>query len=448
MVQRPLFNPEEIFDRPIGRYELFFSVLDMSSLDKTNCLGRKPVSRSAIARALIFKNLRSIANLSDLSNELYERPALASVLGFIPGDRPVPVERFSCFLKDTDNKALQEIRILLIRKLIQLGVIKGKYLSVDSCPILANVKENNLKTSVRYRFLKDRPPKNDSDCRLGVFPTFKSGKTQVEFFWGYRNHIINDCVSELPLAEVTLPANVRGTHVVIPQLEFVKDSLYLNPAAVIADSEYDSSAIIEYIVTSLGARPRISLNPRRCVPSTTKIDTLGVPICIAGFKMISRGIFWDKDKKRKRHKFVCPIKGSKKFAKDHPYCPWFHPSFLEGNGCYRYIRVDVDESIRAAIDYQSESFKGILIREQVVKEYFQDCFQYLCKNPLLLELQLLLIYAQYHILLYWLLPIFPHLSKNLIKFGLLKAFYRIFNFVKPYDIFMINSGIKSLPLFL
>ena len=99
---------------------------------------------------------------------------------------------------------------------------------------MANVKENNLKTGVRYRYFKKRPPKNDKDCRIGVFPTFTSGKAKVEFFWGYRNHIINDAESELPLVEITLPANVRGTSVVIPQLEFVKDDLDLNPCAVIA----------------------------------------------------------------------------------------------------------------------------------------------------------------------------------------------------------------------
>ena len=236
MQQHPLFNLEEIFDRPLRRYELFFSVLDLSLLDKDPGVGRKPISRSAILKALIFKNLKTIASLSDLSAELFERPALASVLGFEPGDSPIPVERFSCFLKDTDNKILGQIRVSLVKKLIDLKIIKGKYLAVDSCPILANVKENNLKTSVRHRFYKDRPPKNDKDCRIGVFPTFVSNKTKVEFFWGYRNHIINDCGSELPLAEITLAANVRGNSVIIPQLDFVKDNLTLNPVAVIADS--------------------------------------------------------------------------------------------------------------------------------------------------------------------------------------------------------------------
>ena len=381
MVQQPLFNPEEIFDRPLKRYELFFSVLDLSSLDKVSCLGRKPVSRSAIARALIFKNLRSIANLSDLSNELFERPALSSVLGFIPGDRPVPVERFSCFLKDTDNEVLQEIRVALVRKLIECKIIKGKYLSVDSCPILANVKENNLKTSVRYRFLKDRPPKNDKDCKIGVFPTFTSGKTKVEFFWGYRNHIINDCESELPLAEITIAANVRGTSVIIPQLDFVKNSLNLKPSAVIADSEYDSAAIIEYIVKNLDARPRISINPRRSVPTTTKLSSSGVPLCIAGFEMLSRGIFMDRAQNRKRHKFVCPIKGSKKFAKDHPYCPWLHPRFVEGTGCYTYLRVDLDKSIRTNIDYGSESFKMDLNRRTSSERVFSRLLSILMQKP-------------------------------------------------------------------
>ena len=178
MYQHPLFDLEEIFDKPLRRYELFFSVIDLSILDKVKSVGRKPVSRAAIIRALIFKNLRTIASLSDLSSELYERPALVSILGFEPGDNPIPAERFSSYLKNVDNKLLQEVRVSLVKKLIELGVIKGEYLSVDSCPILANVKENNLKTSVRYRYFKDRPPKNDPDCRIGVFPTFVSNKRQ------------------------------------------------------------------------------------------------------------------------------------------------------------------------------------------------------------------------------------------------------------------------------
>ena len=381
MYQHPLFDLEDIFDKPLRRYELFFSILDFNLLEKGASIGRKPVSRTAILRALIFKNLRSITNLSDLSAELYERPALASILGFVPGDKPVPVERFSSYLKNIDNSLLQEIRVSLVKKLIELKVVKGKYLSVDSCPIKANVKENNLKTNVRSRFVKSRPPKNDPDCRIGVFPTFASGKTKVEFFWGYRNHIVNDAISELPLCEVTLPANVGGTNVIIPQLEFVKGSLCLDPYAVMADSEYDSAAIIEYIAKNLGSRPRISKNPRGGAPSTTRLTSSGTPLCIAGFKMLSRGIWWDKAKNRKRHKFVCPIKGSKKFAKDHPYCPWFHPRFVNGTGCYRYLRVDVDDTIRSSIDYGSEAFKRDFSKRSSSERVFSRLLSILMQKP-------------------------------------------------------------------
>jgi hypothetical protein len=150
-----------------------------------------------------------------------------------------------------------------------------------------------------------------------------------------------------------------------------------------ADSEYDSATIIEYIVESLSARLTISKNPRRGAPSTTRLTPSGVPLCIAGFEMLSRGIWWNRKQSRKRHKFVCPIKGSKKFAKDHPYCPWFHPRFLNGSGCYRYLRVDVDEIIRAEMTTGLKPLKETLTGEAAVSGYFPGYFQSLCKSLLL-----------------------------------------------------------------
>jgi len=73
-------------------------------------------------------------------------------------------------------------------------------------------------------------------AELEFFPLLSPIRPRLKFFWGYRNHIINDCSSELPIAEITLAANVRGTHIVIPQLEALKDALFLKPVAVIADS--------------------------------------------------------------------------------------------------------------------------------------------------------------------------------------------------------------------
>ena len=148
---------------------------------------------------------------------------------------------------------------------------------------------------------------------------------------------------------------------------------------MIADSEYDSANILKYILNTLGARPRISRNPRRSAASNTDLNSSGIPVCIAGFGMLSRGIFNDRKQNRKRHKFVCPIKGSKKFAKDHPYCPWLHPKFVEGSGCYRYLRVDSD--IRSSIYYGSESFKRDFNKRSSSERVFSRPLSILMQKP-------------------------------------------------------------------
>lgn len=76
---------------------------------------------------------------------------------------------------------------------------------------------------MRYRFCKDNPPKNEPEFQLGVLATFLSEKKKRSFSFGYRNNIINNTVSELPLIEITLPTNIRGTSVDLPQFNFSKE---------------------------------------------------------------------------------------------------------------------------------------------------------------------------------------------------------------------------------
>ena len=183
------------------------------------------------------------------------------------------------------------------------------------------------------------------------------------------------------MVEITKPANVHGSTLAVQGLRYVKEMLGLNPKAVIGDSEFDSSPILEYILDEMRAKPVIAKNPRGIAPSTTKLSPKGVPICIAGFEMKSRGVFYDRIEKRRRHKFICPIRASKKFAKKHPYCPWFHPKFTQGSGCYRYIRVDVDDRIRYRIDYGSEEFKRIYNLRTSSERVFSRLLSVLMQEP-------------------------------------------------------------------
>jgi hypothetical protein len=198
-----LFNPEDL--PPRIRYEKLFKHLPaMEEMSKVR--GRPSFPKDAILRALIYRNLRGLASLADLAFELENNPMMAEVLGFPAFQRPPSKERFSCFLRTTVNRDLQCIRLGLVRALKDEKVISGHIIALDSSAIEANVRENNLKTAVKDRFDKSRRLKGDPDARLGVeihYP--KPFKRKIEFFWGYRNHMINDTDSELPIHEVTYP---------------------------------------------------------------------------------------------------------------------------------------------------------------------------------------------------------------------------------------------------
>ena len=186
MYQPNLLITNDLLSSYVKKFETVFSVLP--DIDYHAATGRPPHPKSAILNALIFKNLRSIHTLTELSREISFYPAIAQLCGFssIPSK-----ERFSYFIRNTPNQFFQNIRETLLRELISLNVISGKILSTDSCPVIASAKENNLKTNVRNRFDKTKTIKGDPDARLGVYTVYPSNK-KVQYFWGYRNHIIND----------------------------------------------------------------------------------------------------------------------------------------------------------------------------------------------------------------------------------------------------------------
>ena len=339
----------------LKRLELVFSCLDIP--DKSYHMGRPPYPISAMINALVFKNLRGLINLADLSRELECYPALSQVCGF----KSFPCkERFSHFLKYTHSELFLHIKENLIKELLRLGEIKAEYLSADSCPVKSPVKENNPKVCIKNRFDKTKILKSDKEARIGVYAVH-SGDKRIQFFWGYRNHMVNDAVSELPLAEITRPANVNDATMLISQLEYLKKTFQIAPKALAADSAFDSHAIIEYIAKELKAKPVIARNPRRGANPDIKISRKGAPICLAGFEMASRGRCYEKDRNRIRHKFVCPIKRSENFARKVGwFCPWNHPNFYSNKfGCTTNLRIDVDTSIRGSIDYGSQTFRKI-----------------------------------------------------------------------------------------
>lgn len=360
MRQNILFSIDDFLDvKPLQSFHLLFDNLNHIQLTHYKQTGRKPILRESILNALIFKCLKSIPTLTELYRTLADNPSAALCCGF-DIRQPIPsVERFSSFVKDTPHQELAQIRNLLVHQLVDLKTIAGKFLSIDSCPILANVKENNLKTNVKNRFDKTNIPKGDQDARLGVIITFPKGTKKVEYFWGYRNHTVIDAHTELPLWEITKPANVQDSTMFIPIFDLLQQEFNFTIEAVSADGIYDTTAILKYIMNTLHARPRVSINPRNTQQAPDdkelKYTKAGNRICEASLEMLSRGVFYDKKQDRWRHKWVCPLCHSKKYQYQFIVCPVYHPKFFSQKGCYAYKRVDDD--IRKQIDYGSESFK-------------------------------------------------------------------------------------------
>ena len=356
--QSLLFSIESMLDiHPLENFKILFHNLKAKHLEQNYTTGRKPFSSESLLRGIIFKNLKGIPTLSELKTTLEDNPSAAIRCGFNIL-KPLPsVERFSSLLRDTPNKELQKIRISLLHELIGLKTISGNYLSIDSCPIISKIKENNLKTNVKDRFNKNRICKGDKEARLGVMVTFSKSRKEVSYFWGYRDHVIIDAQEELPIWHITKPANFHDSVMFIPMFELLQNEFHFDIKAVLADSIYDTSSILRYIIETLKAKPRVAQNLRNTQnqPEERKFSKNGNPLCDAQLEMLPRGTFYDKEQNRWRRKWVCPIHHSKKGGFTYFICPVFHPKFFEQKGCYTYIRVD--EDIRAKIDYGSESFK-------------------------------------------------------------------------------------------
>lgn len=150
--------------------------------------------------------------------------------------------------------------------------------------------------------------------------------------------------------------------------------------AVVADGIYDNASILNYIITTLKAKPRIALNPRNTKDQTERnFSKPGNPLCEANLEMLARGTFYDKVQNRWRRKCVCPIHHSKKIAQKFFVCPVFHPKFLSQKGCYAYIRVD--EDIRKQIDYGSESFRKDFNMRTGSERVFSRLLSICMQNP-------------------------------------------------------------------
>ena len=374
MKQPELIQPEHFPSRL--RWEKLFQFLPPWPQPTTR-IGRRPVDRHSMLKACIYQRLTRRRFLRDLHTHLMENPPITATLGFNPYQPPPSLERFSAFVCDCPHQLLQQIRINLTRALIQLGVISAQHVGFDSCPIASSVRENNLKTSLRRcRYDKSTPPKGDPDARLGVRIHYPNpGKTQVEYFWGYRNHTLADLESELPLWEITEPNSVAETTLAIPLLESARTTFDLQFGSVSGDAEYDVEAILKYIVHTLQAKPFIPYNPRNAQDKTGFRRDGQKVFCPASLCMHRRGRMTVKG--ITYIQFSCPFFYGQK--PDLLLCPASHPKFTGQKGCNYLWRIT--NNIRDQIPYATEIFKEHYDRRTAIERIFSRLLAITIQEP-------------------------------------------------------------------
>jgi hypothetical protein len=373
--QPELIQPEHL--APRLQWEKLFQFLPPWP-QPTERTGRHPVHRLDILKAFIYQRLTRQRFLRDLHTHLLENPSIAAAVGFNPYQPPPSIERFSAFLSDCPHPLLQHIRIELTRSLLSLGVMQAKHVGFDSCPIASWVRENNLKTSLRHcRYDKTTPPKGDPDARLGVRIHYPNpGKSQVEYFWGYRNHVLADLESELPLWEMTEPNSVHETTVAIPLLDTARTIFDLQFQSVSGDAEYDVETILKHIIHTVQAKPFIPYNPRNAQDkSGFRRDGQNV-FCPAELCLHRRG--------RMTVKGITYIQFSCPFYYGHNkpellLCPASHPKFTNQKGCNYLWRIT--DKIRDQIPYGTEIFKEHYDRRTAIERIFSRLLAITIQEP-------------------------------------------------------------------
>jgi len=369
---------------PRVQYDFLFQALPPLSL-KEKDRGRPPFSRDTLLRAFIYKGLRRLKTLTDLAFEFQNNPTICQAVGFDLYKIPPSIERFSQFLRETSHPLLENVRIQLVQRLLQERIVSGKHLVIDSCPIPAKVRENNLKTSFSSnRFDKTQRPKGDPDARLGLLIHFPQPfKKKVQYFWGYRNHIVADAEEELPLWEVTHPANISEVHPVIPMLQKTRGDLFVMMATVGGDAIYDTENILRFIIEDLNAQPIIPRNPRadQTTPYTFKGNAV---YCQADLPMFRKGKMRLKQKGITYLQYCCPIHFGKERQR-HLLCPATHPKFITQKGCNVLFRLT--PSIRQHINYGSEAFKAFQKKRTAVERVFSRLLSIAMQDPPVIGLE-------------------------------------------------------------
>jgi IS5 family transposase len=334
-------------------YDDLFHHLNTSVIEASKAATGNPgYPKEALFCAFVVMKCEGFSQVSDLCDYLENNRLIAHYCGF-DITRPLPSYwTYVRFLKQLDNELLKQVMERQVLHLAKLCIVDTSFIGQDATPVMANTCQNNPKSFRKDKFSKGNQPKADRDCRLGVHTASNQHSDRnFEFYWGYKNHVLCDTVTGLPLFEITTPANVLNHEVAVDMLRKTNAFLSIRECYFIGDAAFDVKAIYNTIHDEFEGECFIPINPRNT--KNPKKLPLGNPICEAGLAMHRDGKFSDQN--RTRQKFCCPFKRSKSGE-----CPCAHTNWNNGKknrGCTKYVSISDD--YRLSIDRHSAHFKSV-----------------------------------------------------------------------------------------
>lgn len=219
--------------------------------------------------------------ISDLVDYLNNNLLIAHYCGF-DISRPLPSYwTFDRFLKNFDNDFLSGIMKSQVLLLAKKDMVDTSFIGLDSTPISANTSQNNPKPFISNKFKPDHQPAADPDCKLGVHTaSIQANEKKYEFYWGYKNHVLVDCISELPIYEITTTAEVADSSVALDILADTHRFLPITECTFLADKYYDVKNIYNQISHLYKGECIIPLNKRNT--QNPKLLPQRNPVCEAG----------------------------------------------------------------------------------------------------------------------------------------------------------------------
>jgi hypothetical protein len=239
---------------------------------------------------------------------------------------------FNRYIRKLDNAILKEVMKSQVLELVEMKLIDGSFIGLDSTPNAANTKQNNPKSFMSNKFDKENPPKSDKDCSLGVHTASNQHNDKnYEFYWGYKNHVLSDCITGLPIFEMTTGASTADSAVAVDILEKTHSFLSLKECSFIADAGYDIKEIYNTIRNIYHGDCYIPINPRNT--QNPVLLPIGNPICEAGLAMNRNGKSHDNN--RTRQQFCCPIRQGKSNVCSINHSKWHKSLKYRGRGCVK-----------------------------------------------------------------------------------------------------------------